>query len=166
MFHKFACHSCTWGCAKFLCIIPILAYVLLKWAHDIILSLGNKKEHCVHYGWGSGLWSQNGKWVQFLPRSSLETLSPYLEVKELAVAPVNGLGGAAGPRDPNDVDLQGGTEEAGVNTKGAFPSLGHGKPITRFMARKNRLWISALPLTSCMTLARLLAPSGPQLPLQ
>lgn len=54
----------------------------------------------------------------FPPRSSLDAPSPYLEVKELAVAPIDGFGGAARPRDPDDVDLQRGAEETGVNTKG------------------------------------------------
>lgn len=43
---------------------------------------------------------------------------PYLEVKELAVAPVNGFCGAAGPRDPDDVDLQTGQRRSGL-------TLGH-----------------------------------------
>lgn len=60
----------------------------------------------------------------FPARSSLEAPSPYLEVKELAVAPIDGLGGAAGPRDPDDVDLQRGAGETGVNTKGPFPMPG------------------------------------------
>lgn len=56
----------------------------------------------------------------------MEAPSPYLEVKEFAVAPIDGLSGATGPRDPDDVDLQRGTKETGVNTKGALPSSGLG----------------------------------------
>jgi hypothetical protein len=46
------------------------------------------------------------------------TTDAYLEVKELAVAPVDGLRGATGPRDSDDVDLQGGTKETSINHKG------------------------------------------------
>lgn len=53
----------------------------------------------------------------FPPRSSLEAPSPYLEVKEFAVAPIDGLRGATGPRDPDNVNLRRGTEDTGVNTK-------------------------------------------------
>lgn len=56
------------------------------------------------------------------PRESRIRLLPitnaYLEVKELAVAPVDGLCGTTGPRDSDDVDLQGGTEEISVNHRG------------------------------------------------
>lgn len=55
--------------------------------------------------------------------SSLETPRPYLEIEESAVAPVNGLCGATGPRDPDDVDLQAGAEMA-VNTEAASPPPG------------------------------------------
>lgn len=55
--------------------------------------------------------------------SSLGTPRPYLEIKEPAVAPVNGLCGATGPRDPDDVDLQAGAETA-VSTEAASPPPG------------------------------------------
>lgn len=62
--------------------------------------------------------------------TSSPTTDAYLEVKELAVAPVDGLCGATGPRDSDDVDLQGGTKKTSINHKGttwlehSFPSPG------------------------------------------
>lgn len=50
--------------------------------------------------------------------TSSPTTDAYLEVKELAVAPVDGLRGATGPRDSDDVDLQGRTKETSINHKG------------------------------------------------
>lgn len=41
------------------------------------------------------------------PPAAQQRRGPHLQVKELAVAPVDGLGAAAGPRDADDVDLRG-----------------------------------------------------------
>ena len=85
------------------------------------LSLGNK--YCaspVGEDPGSEVKAESRSIHSFLPCSSLETPHPYLEIEESAVAPVNGLCGATGPRDPDDVDLQGGRETV-VNAEAASP---------------------------------------------
>lgn len=76
------------------------------------LILGNKKNTVRPLCRGSEVQLKS-----FPPRSSLEAPRPYLKVKEFAVAPIDGLSGATGPRDPDDVDLQRGKEDTGVNTK-------------------------------------------------
>lgn len=96
-------------------------------------------------------------------RRSLEAPSPYLEVKEFAVAPIDGLGGATGPRDPDDVDLQEGERRQVLIPRGwaGFTLPGYGSQVQGPESERPES-----ESASCVTWDRVLALAEPQLPHQ